>query len=419
MRKFQASIIVLVLASLFLTACSQNSTPTVEPTAVPTVRPTQAGVPTTCTVLDSLLPQVAKDQQPPLAAVSETDHKIGPDNAKMTIIEYSDFQCPYCSQLAPTLTQFQLDHPEDVQHVFRNFPLTSIHDKANSAAYAAEAAGNQGKFWEMHDVIFANQDTWAAGTVEEFDTWVKDQAKALDLNTKQFEADYTSQATIDKVAEDYRIATEDLALSGTPTIFLVIDGNIYGGPGDYDTLNGILKLIDLDKNRYTTCPPMVIDPAKQYTATLKTDLGDIEIELFADKAPLTVNTFVFLAREGWFDNTIFHRVISGFVAQGGDPTGSGFGGPGYEYSNEISDLTFDEAGLVGMANSGADTNGSQFFITYDALPDLTGSYTIFGKVTKGMDIATQFVPRDASTAQQTGERLPEGTKILSVTISEK
>jgi len=106
---------------------------------------------------------------------------------------------------------------------------------------------------------------------------------------------------------------------------------------------------------------MVIDPLKQYIATIKTEKGDIVVELIPDVAPMTVNSFVFLAGEGWFDNVTFHRVLPGFMAQGGDPSGSGMGGPGYAFKNEISpDLSFDREGLLAMANSGPDTNGSQF-----------------------------------------------------------
>jgi cyclophilin family peptidyl-prolyl cis-trans isomerase len=160
---------------------------------------------------------------------------------------------------------------------------------------------------------------------------------------------------------------------------------------------------------------MVIDPQKQYTATLKTEKGDIVIQLFPDKAAMAVNSFVFLARQGWFNNVTFHRVIPNFVAQAGDPSGSGFGGPGYSFDNEIFDLKFDKEGLVGMANSGPGTNGSQFFITFAPAPNLDGKYTIFGQVIEGMDVAKKLTPRD--TAQT--PNLPPGDKILSVEIKEK
>ena len=178
----------------------------------------------------------------------------------------------------------------------------------------------------------------------------------------------------------------------------------------------MLNLSDLQAREYDACPPTVVDPAKEYSATLKTTKGDITLQLYADKAPLAVNSFVFLAREGWFENVSWHRVLPDFMAQTGDPSGTGFGGPGYEFKNEVSDsLKFDREGLLAMANSGADTNGSQFFITYGPATNLDGGYTIFGEVTAGMDVVKKLTPRDPS---QTGT-LPEGDKILSVTIEVK
>jgi cyclophilin family peptidyl-prolyl cis-trans isomerase len=160
---------------------------------------------------------------------------------------------------------------------------------------------------------------------------------------------------------------------------------------------------------------MTIDPDKTYTATITTTKGDVVVELFAEKAPMTVNSFVFLAQDGYFDNVAWHRVMPGFVAQAGDPSGSGFGGPGYEFSNEISELTFDAEGVLGMANAGADTNGSQFFITYAAQPSLDGGYTVFGKVIEGMDVVKALNPVDP----QQGGKLADSDLILDVQISEK
>jgi cyclophilin family peptidyl-prolyl cis-trans isomerase len=134
--------------------------------------------------------------------------------------------------------------------------------------------------------------------------------------------------------------------------------------------------------QYDAPPAMQIDPKKHYTATFKTDQGDIVIELFADKAPATVNNFIFLARDGFYDGTTFHRVIDGFMAQGGDPTGSGRGGPGYRFNDEAGALALkhDGPGVLSMANAGPNTNGSQFFITHVATPHLNGKHAVFGKV---------------------------------------
>lgn len=140
--------------------------------------------------------------------------------------------------------------------------------------------------------------------------------------------------------------------------------------------------------QYATAPEMVIDEEADYSADIQTNLGTITVELLAEDAPVTVNNFIFLARQGFYDRGIFHRVIPGFMIQGGDPTGSGFGGPGYQFQDEIvPSLIFDSAGLLAMANAGPGTNGSQFFITVAPTPQLTGRHTIFGRVTAGQEIA--------------------------------
>ena len=167
--------------------------------------------------------------------------------------------------------------------------------------------------------------------------------------------------------------------------------------------------------QYSAAPPMQIDLARQYFATFKmVKGGEFVIQLFPDKAPITVNSFVFLSREGYYDGVTFHRVLEGFMAQGGDPGGSGAGGPGYEFVNEDSDLMFDKAGVVAMANAGRDTNGSQFFITFVPAAQLNGDYTIFGQVIEGMDIVNGITRRDP-------QRSPNfsGDAIESVIITEK
>ena len=157
--------------------------------------------------------------------------------------------------------------------------------------------------------------------------------------------------------------------------------------------------------QYSAPPPMVIDPhaGRKYTATIVTPIGDVVIELFADKAPKTVSNFVFLARDGYYDGVTFHRVIKGFMAQGGDPTGTGRGGPGYTFGDEFHpQLRHDAPGIVSMANAGPNTNGSQFFITHGPTPHLDNRHTVFGKVTQGMDVVLNIPERDPARAIETG-----------------
>ena len=170
-----------------------------------------------------------------------------------------------------------------------------------------------------------------------------------------------------------------------------------------------------EAKQWSTPPEMTIQPDKTYLATFTLQKGgQFVMQLYPDKAPITVNSFVFLARQGFFDGTTFHRVLEGFMAQGGDPTGTGMGGPGYEFQNEDSDLTFDKAGVVAMANAGRDTNGSQFFITFAPAEFLNGDYTIFGQVTSGMDVVNGITRRDPQTQPDY-----TGDVIATVTISEQ
>ncbi len=154
---------------------------------------------------------------------------------------------------------------------------------------------------------------------------------------------------------------------------------------------------------YSAPPEMKIDTSKKYTATIETEKGDLVVELFAADVPRTVNNFVFLAREGFYDNVTFHRIIANFMAQGGDPTATGTGGPGYTFADEFTEHTH-VTGALSMANSGPNTNGSQFFITYAPQHHLNGMHSVFGQLTEGTDVL---------------KRLAQGDKIIRITIEEE
>jgi cyclophilin family peptidyl-prolyl cis-trans isomerase len=167
--------------------------------------------------------------------------------------------------------------------------------------------------------------------------------------------------------------------------------------------------------QYASAPPMLIDINKKYSATVRMAKGgEFVIQLYPDKAPITVNSFIFLVREKYFDGVTFHRVLEEFMAQTGDPTGTGGGDPGYKFVDEANDLVFDKAGLVAMANSGPDTNGSQFFITFVPTTWLNGKHTIFGQVISGMDVVNAITRRDPSE----NPNFP-GDAIESITITEQ
>ena len=164
--------------------------------------------------------------------------------------------------------------------------------------------------------------------------------------------------------------------------------------------------------KWDSPPPMIIDASKKYTAYMETVKGTLVLELFAKDAPKTVNNFVFLAREGYYDGTTFHRVLPDFMAQGGDPTGKGSGDPGYRFEDEFSEHGHD-AGALSMANAGPNTNGSQFFITYVPVHQLDGKHSVFGRLIEGMDVLKSLTPRDPSQNPQF-----EGDKIIRVIIEE-
>jgi cyclophilin family peptidyl-prolyl cis-trans isomerase/predicted DsbA family dithiol-disulfide isomerase len=338
----------------------------------------------------------------------------------MTIIEYSDFQSPACASITPVLEQFLNQYPDDVRLVFRHFPLIGtperpIHDKAALAAQAAEAAGLQGMFWEMHDQLFSRQEEWVMLSHQEFRTWLGALAAEMALDVSRFHADMDSEqlASLVKSAWDSGL---EIGLPGTP--FILINGK----PWDFNVpltnfnLSVLVKLTLLENRQFATCPSMTIDPDRQYIVTLKTEKGDIVLELFPNQAPLAVNNFVFLIRNGWYDHVMFHRVIPNYIAQAGDPSGTGYGGPGYAFENEIvAALTFDREGLLGMANAGEGSNGSQFFITYGPAENLNGRYTIFGQVITGMEVVRNLTPRNTDQNAD----LPPGDLILAATVEEK
>lgn len=179
-------------------------------------------------------------------------------------------------------------------------------------------------------------------------------------------------------------------------------------PSEFGLVEGSGELASLDPverdGYYSEYPDMIIDESSTYEAVLVTERGDMRIRLFADKAPLTVNNFVSLALDGFYDGTMFHRVLADFMAQAGDPSGTGRGGPGYEFGDETDNgLSFDRRGLLAMANAGPGTNGSQFFITFVPTDWLTGNHTIFGELVEGDDVLSSIRLRDPGSDPNPGD----------------
>jgi len=211
-------------------------------------------------------------------------------------------------------------------------------------------------------------------------------------------------------------------LVGATTLLAVLalacNGNGEGTPSTQDEAQlteqtpATSPSLELTPMTFAERPELSIDPDKKYIAIIETEKGTFRIQLKPDLAIQTVNSFVFLAREGYYDGVTFHRVIPGFMAQGGDPTGTGSGGPGYTLPAEFSDTPYVR-GTVGMARTAdPDSGGSQFFITFGEQPNLNGQYTVFGEITEGMDVVDSLSPRDPDTAPST----LTGDAIISIKI---
>ncbi len=321
--------------------------------------------------------------------------------------------------MEPLLRELVEKYPDEVRIVYRHFPLVNIHDKAKIAAEASEAAGAQGAFWEFNEALYTRQGDFAATNAEGAIGFLADLAADIGLDGDQLKADLESGKYRGYV-EAHMNEAGNLGLPGTPA--LIVNGNLLdGGTPPLEAWEGYLaQLRDLEVlngMQFDSAPEFTIDDEAVYVATVTMSSGDqFEMELYPKSAPLTVNSFVFLADQGWYDGVTFHRVLPGFVAQTGDPTGTGLGGPGYQLPNEIDQsLSHSETGIVAMANSGPDTNGSQWYITLGDVAQLDGGYTIFGRVTSGMDVVQGITPRDPSS----GQDLPEGDVIESITIDTK
>jgi len=429
---------ILLIAAILFSSCAAAEK-VAEPTAAPTAAPTQAATssgdqPAAGGAITSeenpcvpfnLLSQMMTTPYPGLPEVTDEDYIVGSKDAPITFMVYSDPQCPYCAQFDPIMDNFATLYPDEVRIVFRFFPLSSIHDKARLSSQAMVAAGLQGKFDEFRIWLFERQsknpnnpavasldDTefWAGLPPADLADWLKKRVSDLGIDPDQLVKDMLSEAVVNKVLDAENVA-KSIGIGGTPTLFV----NGYAWPLDQrDTriFSTFTKLLLNKEKEYKTCPAMAINSSKSYSATISTTKGDIVVDLFADKAPYAVNSFIFLAREGWYSNLPI--ISSDQLLLSGDPTDTGYGGPGYVYKDEIdSTLSFSEPGMLATYayDVGSGTNGSTFFINKIALPEQSGR-TIFGKVTSGLDILSSLQIRDNIFN-------PAVDSILGVTITEK
>jgi len=373
-------------------------------TAAPPVSATPSG-PAACATQPLDFP--VESRIPP---VTEEDHVHGPADAPITFIEYADFQCPGCAALASLRVYLESVHGDDIRFLYRHLPLISIHDKAVITAEAVEAASAQGKFWEMHDLLYERQGEWHSLTEDEMATQLVEYAAELGLDTDRFAQDLNDHVYREKIMADYEEYSQYGPLA-TPTY--VVNSVFYPHPV---VIDAFISLVLHPLDQYTEVPSQVIDPGKKYVATIRTGKGDIVVELFADQVPTNVNSFVFLARDGWYDGQAFFHVEPGFVAQSGDPTNVGLGlpYPGYYCGDEVSsDLTFEQAGMLALFSPAPGRNSSQFFITYAPQPDFNERYTIIGRIIEGMDVVESLTPT------QPGPGQPSPDVIEAILIEER
>lgn len=353
--------------------------------------------------------------EPRIPDVGEDDHVQGAEDAPITFIEYADFECPACSGLH-TLRGYLLDkYGDQIRFVYRHLPLTAIHDKAIITAEAAEAAAAQGKFWEMHDLLYEKQDEWSSVATEELIDVLVEYAGELELDVERFEAALNDHTFREQIMADYE-AYQEYGQMATPTY--VVNKAFYPTQqyGGFGRLEAFIDLVTVQDQMYDSPPPQVIDPDQEYSAVIKTTQGDITVELFQDQAPANVNSFAFLAQDGWYDGLDFFFVDHEQVALSGDPTNSGGGlpYPGYTCGDETtSDLSFEEPGLLALYTAAPNQNSSSFFITYTPQPDFTGNLTIIGRVSEGMDVV------ESLTERQPGPGQPEADTIDTISIQER
>jgi len=378
---------------LCLSACSPFSQPSAPQTIEPIISAAKLG-PTSTSPPPSPTPFPINPTPTliPIAPINDDDWSRGPDTAPATLLVYCDFQSPYCVDLATVILELATIYPEDLRIIYRQYPLLTVHDKASLAGQAAESAGQQGQFWTLYSLLNSDYAEWKDLDPENFLEWLLVATKDLDLDHQQFEEDLRS-GRFEESMKEFFISAYDAGINGTPFIFLNNDW-FRLNPTQLN-LEAALRLELLSYRMYESPPEMGIDPEASYLVHMQLNIGEVVLQLFPKSAPMAVNSFVFLAENGWFNGNPFHGVVPGKYVQTGDPTGTGLGGPGYFLPDEIDpDLDFNQSGVAALTRTGPNTSGSQFFITLSPLPELNGTRTIFGRVVKGLDLLLKLEVRD-------------------------
>ena len=388
----------LVLAAGMLAAsCGPSpSTPAAPPTQWtpialnPVVTSGTPRSPTVAAPAGTILPTLA-----PIAPITEADWTRGPAEAPITLLVYSDYQCATCAELADVLSRLLALHPNAIRMVFRPFPLLTLYDKTSLATQAAASADAQGDYWTMHDLLYTRRAEWVGLTPDEFTAWLPTAARAAGLDAVRLADDLQTRRYEPYVAEAYNRSVAE-GIPGAP--FLFFNRDLLRLPPTLENLEANVRLTLLAEKQFAAYPPMTLKPGVDYAARLRMNIGEVTLDLYEDTAPQAVNSFVFLAENGWFDGAPFYRVVRGQYVEAGDPSGTGFGTPGYAYALETTPArTFDRPGVVGVASDDPSAFGSRFFISLAALPLFDPARTVLGQVTSGLDRLDALAAREPLT----------------------
>lgn len=352
----------------------------------------------------------------PLNVVAD-DHQRGASDAGAVLLIYTDMQCPACAQVAPALKNVYEQMSDTVRISVRHFPLSTIHDKAQLASQAIEAASQQDKFWQYYDLLYEKQAEWSAIPVTDVISAFKNYAQVIGMDAAKFETDLNSKRVIARVGRDVAVA-EKLKLTGTPTIFLsgrpfnpsaLMQDNIMSLLREYAVSR---KAVITGSNANTirlTKPEQVITGDTPYLLTLKTNKGDIELQLDPKLAPVNVNSTVFLTQKGYFNGVPVDQAVPdlGLVLLGDASVEQN---PGYTCGMEPPATgAFSKGGVVAVLNTG-ENNLAQIIITYSPTAQLESRFTVIGEVTKGLEIVKLL---------QSAEVGIQADKVISATVVKK
>jgi peptidylprolyl isomerase len=355
--------------------------------------------------------------QPMVLNVQADDHVQGAKNAPLTLVEYGDMQCSACAQIHPSIKAIMSQVSDTVQLVFRHFPLTEIHDKAQISSQALEAASLQNKFWEMHDLLYEKQSEWATETVTSVLPVFNSYAKGLGLDVARFEKDLTSQAVIDRIARDVKTA-ESLQLNATPTIFIngqptQVEAFLQTGVAEQIRAYALQRqqVISGSANAELSFakPEQVAEAGTLYQLTISTTKGEIQAEIDPKLAPVNANSTVYLAQQKYFDNSPveLNDTQLGAVLFG---TTSRSGNPGYTCGVEMpAENSFSAPGVVALLSNGS-WNTTELILTYSPTQQFESQFTVIGHVTSGLNIVKTL---------QAGDGTNHGDKIISATVTKK